>query len=62
MHRDSVTKSDAFWSAQARGYLRWDKQFDEVDASNMDEGIVRWFPGGKLNVSGRVNVTSVIQN
>ena len=51
MYQQSVTDPEKFWSVQAKRFLEWDKQFTKVNDCKKEEGIVRWFNGGKLNVS-----------
>ena len=42
---------EKFWSVQAKRFLQWDQQFTKVNDCKKEEGIMRWFTGGKLNVS-----------
>ena len=51
MYEESVNDPEKFWSAQAKRFLQWDQKFTKVNDCKKEEGIVRWFTGGKLNVS-----------
>ena len=51
MHKESVNDPEKFWSVQAKVFLQWDQKFSKVNDCKKEEGIVRWFTGGKLNVS-----------
>ena len=51
MYRESIQNSDVFWADKAHKYLQWDKDFKRVNDCNNEEGIVRWFSDGKINVS-----------
>ena len=52
MYDESISNPNEFWGHSAKRFLTWIKMFDEVDGCNMDEGIIKWFTGGQLNVSG----------
>ena len=49
MYRESLENPGKFWGEMARSMLTWTKDFQDCD---MEEGKIRWFIGGKLNVSG----------
>ena len=51
MYKESVKDSESFWSAQAKEVLEWDQEFTVANDCKKKEGIVKWFTGGKLNVS-----------
>ena len=51
MYRRSLEDSDNFWAEQADKFLSWFKRWDRVDGSDLSKGEVKWFEGGKLNVS-----------
>jgi acetyl-CoA synthetase len=55
MWKESLKDSDAFWAKIAEEYVTWFKKWDTVDDSkygnSMDSLKIRWFVGGKLNVS-----------
>ncbi len=50
MYRRSIEDRDNFWAEQAER-LRWTKRWDKVDNSDLTEGRISWFEGGKLNVA-----------
>ncbi|MCE5275097.1 MAG: acetate--CoA ligase [Syntrophaceae bacterium] len=53
-YKESIENPDAYWSKQAKARLSWFKPFDEnkiSDWSFKDDIHVKWFEGGKLNVS-----------
>ncbi|AWP19994.1 putative acetyl-coenzyme A synthetase 2-like mitochondrial [Scophthalmus maximus] len=47
----SVSSSDSFWSAVARHRLSWIRPFHTVQDCDLSRGRIKWFEGGKLNVS-----------
>ena len=51
MYAQSIADPDSFWSEQAKEFLTWFKPWDKVQTGNFNEGNIRWFEGGKLNVS-----------
>ena len=51
MYKQSVEEPEKFWGAQAEEVLEWDQMFSTVSECVKQEGIVKWFIGGKLNVS-----------
>ena len=52
LYKQSIEDPDRFWGRMAEEFLVWDTPFGKVMDCNMEEGIIRWFSGGKLNVSG----------
>uniref|UniRef100_H3DG14 Acetyl-coenzyme A synthetase n=1 Tax=Tetraodon nigroviridis TaxID=99883 RepID=H3DG14_TETNG len=40
-----------FWAAAARRRLRWIRTFDTAQDCDLSRGKIRWFEGGRLNVS-----------
>ncbi len=50
MYKESVEKPEEFWAKMAER-LTWFKKWDKVLSHNFAEGQVKWFEGGKLNVS-----------
>ena len=52
IYEESLKNPEAFWGDLARNRLRWMKEFDQVMDCDMNEGRLRWFNGGKLNVTG----------
>jgi len=54
MYKRSIENPDAFWAEQALKRLSWFKPFDKNKVSDWsfgDDLHVKWFEGGKLNVS-----------
>ncbi len=51
MYRRSLDDSDGFWAEQAEQRLHWFKKWDKVQDHDFANGKIRWFEGGKLNVS-----------
>ena len=49
----SIKSPDVFWGTLAKQFLQWEKPFTTVMADcDMEKGVIKWFTGGKLNVSG----------
>jgi len=51
MYQESVKTPDIFWSRQAKEFVTWDKEWDNVLKYDYVNGEVEWFEGAKLNVS-----------
>ncbi len=51
MYRQSVERPEAFWAEQAREFLSWQQEWDQVVSADLAKGEAAWFAGGKLNVS-----------
>ncbi|MDN5848069.1 MAG: acetate--CoA ligase [Nitrococcus sp.] len=51
MYQRSITDPEGFWAEQAETFLTWFKPWDRVHFSDLEKGDIRWFEGGKLNVS-----------
>lgn len=51
MYQRSVDDPDGFWAEQANQFLTWFKTWDKVLDWDFTKGHIRWFEGGKLNVS-----------
>ena len=52
MYKQSVDDPEGFWAEQAEAYLTWSKPWDKVlDWTFKGDVRVKWFEGGKLNVS-----------
>ncbi len=53
--KESLADSDAFWAKIAEEYVTWFKKWDKVQdwkyASKLDDFQIKWFTGGKVNVS-----------
>jgi len=50
IYDNSVKNLDGFWAEQAER-LDWIKKWDTVSNNNFSEAKIKWFEGGKLNVS-----------
>lgn len=53
LQRFSVSSSERFWAAAARHRLSWISDFHTVQDCDLARGRIKWFDGGKLNVSGK---------
>ena len=53
-YEKSIQDPEKFWGELAGKCLVWEKQFEEVMDCDMKEGVIQWFIGGKLNVSGEL--------
>ena len=51
LYAESVEQPEVFWAAQAREFLRWQQDFEQVFDFDFEAGKAEWFQGGKLNVS-----------
>ncbi|MBE0510724.1 MAG: acetate--CoA ligase [Chromatiales bacterium] len=52
MYQRSIKDPEAFWAEQAEQFLDWFKPWDKVlDWSFSGDVYIKWFEGGKLNVS-----------
>ncbi len=51
MYQRSVDDPEGFWAEQANQFLTWFKTWDKVLDWDFTKGHIRWFEGGKLNVS-----------
>ncbi|MEX0386444.1 acetate--CoA ligase [Spiribacter onubensis] len=51
MYRQSLDDPDTFWSEQAEQFITWFRKWDRVSNNDLTKGQIRWFEGGKLNVS-----------
>ena len=49
-YKQSVEKPEAFWAAQAEQFT-WHKKWDKVLEWNFDAPEIKWFSGGKLNIT-----------
>ena len=54
LHEFSVIECDRFWGAVARQRLSWISAFSSVQNCDLAQGNIKWFEGGKINVSGKV--------
>ena len=51
MYQSSIEEPEIFWAEQAEQFLVWSQHWDTVMAYDYPKGSIRWFEGGKLNVS-----------
>ena len=51
MYARSISDPEGFWSEQAEKFVSWHKPWDNVLDWDFSKGHIRWFEGGKLNVS-----------
>lgn len=51
MYARSINDADAFWAEQAEQFLDWDSKWDKVQEWDFNKANIKWFEGGKLNVS-----------
>jgi acetyl-CoA synthetase len=69
MYARSLSDSDGFWAEQAELTLDWYQKWDRVSEYDFHTAQIKWFEGGKLNVSyncidrhlpNRANQTAII--
>lgn len=51
LHRQSIENPEEFWGNAAKEHIDWFRPFDKVLNGGFEHGDVRWFEGGKLNIS-----------
>ena len=51
MYEQSIADPDTFWAEQADANLDWYQKWDKVSESDFHTADIRWFEGGKLNLS-----------
>jgi len=51
LYQQSIDQPEAFWDNQAGKFLNWQKPWDKVMDYDYPTAYIRWFEGGKLNVS-----------
>ncbi len=51
MYRRSIDDPEGFWAEQAEQFLHWHQRWDKVLEWDYHKAFIRWFEGGKLNVS-----------
>ena len=51
MYKRSMDDPEGFWAERAEALLQWDKKWDKVLNADMHKPEIKWFEGGKLNVS-----------
>ena len=50
IYNESIKDSDLFWAKQSK-QIDWFKKCDIISNNNFDKAQIKWFEGGKLNVS-----------
>lgn len=51
LYQKSIEQPEAFWAEQAELFLDWSRRWDKVMDYHYPSAHIRWFEGGKLNVS-----------
>ncbi|WP_076420201.1 acetate--CoA ligase [Colwellia sp. UCD-KL20] len=51
MYKQSIEQPDVFWAQQAEQFLDWYQSWDSVSDVDLKTADIKWFSGGKLNVS-----------
>ncbi len=51
MYQYSIDEPEAFWAEQAEHFLSWSQPWQKVMDYDYPKGHIRWFEGGKLNIS-----------
>jgi len=51
LHKQSIEDPETFWGNAAEEHVDWFRPFDNVLSGGFEHGDVRWFEGGKLNLS-----------
>ena len=51
MYARSLSDPEGFWAEQAERFVAWSAKWDEVCEVDYTRAHIRWFEGGKLNVS-----------
>ena len=51
LYRRSIDEPEQFWAEQAERFLDWSQPWHTVMEYDYPKGYMRWFEGGKLNVS-----------
>ena len=49
LYQQSVAEPEAFWAEQARAFIDWYSEWDEVSSHDLPAGQVSWFKGATLN-------------
>ena len=50
-YQRSIEDSEGFWAEKAKEFLTWSKGWDTTLQYDFPKGEIKWFDGGKLNVS-----------
>ena len=61
MYKESIEKPDQFWGKQAMLFLEWAKNFTTVNECFKEEGVVKWFTGGQLNVTSKLMCVNMFE-
>jgi len=51
MYKESVADPEGFWAKMASEELHWFAKWNKVHSWDKENAIIKWFEGGKLNVS-----------
>jgi acetyl-CoA synthetase len=51
IYKRSIEDPEGFWAERAEELITWDKKWDKVLDADMHTPVIKWFDGGKLNVS-----------
>ncbi|RLF41499.1 MAG: acetate--CoA ligase [Thermoplasmata archaeon] len=51
MYKESIEHPDEFWAKMAEEHVTWYKKWNKVREYDFHKAIIKWFEGGKLNVS-----------
>lgn len=49
LYQQSIQNPTEFWSQQAKQYLDWFQQWQQIQTGALQNGDVQWFVGGKIN-------------
>ncbi|HIG79871.1 MAG TPA: acetate--CoA ligase, partial [Cycloclasticus sp.] len=50
-YKRSIEDTDGFWNEKAKEFVTWSKEWDTTVEYDFPKGEIKWFKGGKLNVS-----------
>ncbi|TYP92552.1 acetyl-coenzyme A synthetase [Fodinibius salinus] len=50
VHQQSITDKEAYWEQKAETF-DWHRKWDKVHSGSFEDGNVKWFEGGKLNIT-----------
>ncbi|HIF18434.1 MAG TPA: acetate--CoA ligase [Cycloclasticus sp.] len=50
-YKRSIEDTEGFWNEKAKEFITWSKEWDTTVEYDFPKGEVKWFKGGKLNVS-----------
>lgn len=51
LYKESIEDPESFWAKKAEEHITWYKKWSKTYSGNFKKGEVKWFEGGKLNVS-----------